>query len=351
MNRRATLTAVLLAGALAAAAFAVRDELAVGSPAPGLDVETWAKGDPVTMGPGAAYVVIFFTTKDGASARLISRLKKFQELFGRDRLVVAAISQEEPDTIQDYVRLQRDRLDCAVGVDRRSSTSRGWLGPSGLKDPPAAFIVDQRQKIAFLGRPDDEQFATVLAAVMTGRYDPVLMGQADPALRSARRARKVKNWRMAMRHYDEVIALDSRVFAEVALERFRMMIVDMSDRQGAFSYARDDLIGRAFSGDPGALRMLAVLICTDAELEATPDELEVARTAADRALEIEGGDDPESLATSALVNYHLGNFDEAVRLQTRAYFLARPARKADHKRVLSSYRQAAHRAETETQPN
>jgi hypothetical protein len=67
-------------------------------------------------------------------------------------------------------------------------------------------------------------------------------------------------------------------------------------------------------------------------------------TAAELSLTLEGTRDPKSLSMAALVHFHRGEIDEAVELQTRAYFLAQPDVKAGYKRVLASYKDAANRA-------
>jgi tetratricopeptide (TPR) repeat protein len=209
-----------------------------------------------------------------------------------------------------------------------------------------AFIVDRAGKIAFIGHPLDEAFDLTLASVLSGRYDPILQKQADPLLQSARRARQVRNWRMALRHYDEVIAMNPMVFAYVAIERFSMILLDMKDAPQAYDYASNDLIGDKFAKDAGALRMLAEEIATNPEIKPDHRDLDVAMTAAELSLNLEGRRDPEALSMAALVHFHRGEIDEAVELQTRAYFLARPDAKAGYKRVLAGYQDAASRAGT-----
>ncbi len=149
-----------------------------------------------------------------------------------------------------------------------------------------------------------------------------------------------------MMHYDKVVALDGSVFADVALERFQMLVSsqDMNDSEAAYTYARDELLGKLFASDALALRDLASKIALDTKIEDDVRDLDLALEAAEKALTVSGRDDPESLATLALVNYHLGNIEEAVRLQTRAYFIARPKVKPAYKRVLVSYQDAMGRA-------
>jgi tetratricopeptide (TPR) repeat protein len=248
---------------------------------------------------------------------------------------------ENADRMRDAIKQQRQKGSFRLAGDLRGSTQRAWVWQAGVKELPVAFIVG-KGKIMHIGQPRDATFEEVLGKVINGRYDPVLQQQAQPVLDAARRARKVKNWRDAEKLYDKVIAMDPAVFAPVAIERFEMMLIDKEDKEGAYGYARDALIGGIFSNDSGALRMLAEKIVTDPKLDRFED-LGVAMAAAQKSLEVGGPDDPESLAMAALVHFHRGESREAIDLQTQAYFLARPEVKAQFKRVLEGYRESTAR--------
>jgi thiol-disulfide isomerase/thioredoxin len=335
-----------LAIAIAGAAFGQREKLAVGHKAPGLNIDVWVKGEEVTMASGTTYIVEFWATWCAPCRKSIPRLTALQERYGRDKLVIIGISEEEQEVVERFVKQQGDNMNYAVATDRRSATHRSWMQAAGIEGLPAVFIVDNRGNIAYIGRPMDDAFDLTLASVMTGRYDPVLQAQAAPMLKAARRARTVRNWRMALWHYDEVIDLSPMVFADVAIERFNMILVDMKDATQAYEYARQDLIGGKFATDSGALRMLAENIVTDPDVESADRDLAVAMAAAEQSLRLAGAVDPEALSAVALVHFHRGEIRQAVKLQTQAYFLARPERKAGYRRVLGSYRDAADRAGT-----
>jgi thiol-disulfide isomerase/thioredoxin len=342
--RLSNLIVAALALALSAVALGKPEKLAIGDQAPGLNIDVWVKGSEVQLQAGKVYVIEFWATWCVPCKKSIPHLTELQKKYGRDKLVIVGISDEPAATVEPFVQQQGDNMDYVVATDRRNGTNRAWMKAAGMQGIPTAFIVDRSGKIAFIGNPLDESFDLTLASVMSGRYDPVLQEQAAPMLQSARRARQVRNWRMALRHYDEVIGLDSMVFADVAIERFSMILLDMKDPEQAYEYARDELIGGKFAKDAGALRMLAEEIATSPDIEREGRDLEVAMTAAEKALALEGTRDPESLSMAALVHFHRGEIDEAVELQTRAYFLAAPEAKAGYKRVLSSYRHAADRA-------
>ena len=338
--------------ALTSGAFGQRGKLSVGDPAPGLDIDTWNKGEETTIESGKVYVIEFWATWCVPCRKSIPHLTELQEQYADAGLVIIGISDEDAGTVRPFVDKMGKRMGYIVAIDRRKATNRAWFKRAGLKGIPAAFIVDRDGKLAFIGNPLEPDFDSVLSRVMRGRYNPELEKQAAGVLQAARRARKVKNWRMAERHFNEVIDLDARVFAEIALEKFEMLLDDMGERDKAYRFAQQDLIADLFSDDPGALQMLAVKIATDPKLAADPDrdlqDMDVALAAAKASLRVAGRDDPESLATLAMVYYHRQDIQQAVDLQTQAYFIASPKHKPRYKRVLGSYQQAVNRVTTDS---
>lgn len=340
---------VVVCLAVTGAALGQRQQLSVGDRAPGLDIETWVAGAEVAIKPGNVYLVLFFDSLSSignvsrGQQRAFPRLARLYEEYSTQGLIVVVISPESSDRLASFVKQQRDFLGFTVAVDRRSATRRAWVDQAQVGQLPVGFIVGHDARIMFIGHPADAEFAGVLDRVIRGRYDPALLEQAAPMLTAARQARKWKNWRLASRHFDEVIRLDGRVFAEVALERFEMMIVDMKDPAAAYAYAEGELIGGLFRKDADALRQLASRITLNPKIKKEHRDLEVAEGAAARALKISGSADPKSLATMALVNFHQGRIDAAIDLQAEAYFVAQPRRKPGYRRVLISYRNAVAR--------
>ena len=64
-------------------------------------------------------------------------------------------------------------------------------------------------------------------------------------------------------------------------------------------------------------------------------------TAARISLELDGLRNTDALACAAGVHFHRGEYGDAIRLQTKAYFNARPAEKAAHKGLLNGYRKGS----------
>ncbi len=352
-NTIASLTLVTVLGAVlglsSAAAGQGKEKLKIGDPAPGLAIDAWVQGGEITIEKDKTYVVMFWDSvtssghTDGETVKSMSRLRKLYELYGHKGLVVLVISPDDADRLRDIVKAQPQNLGFTIAADRRSSTHRAWCRKAEIKKLPVGFIVG-KGRIMHIGQPRDADFVNILIQVMSGRYDPILQTEAQPKLDRARRSRKQKNWRMATKWYDEVITMDPRVFSIIALERFEMHLVDMDETESAYEYAREQLIDRLFAADASALRMLAVKISEDPVIGPGQRNLDVAALAAERSLELAGSRDPDALACAAGVHFHRGEYKEAIRLQTQAYFKARPAEKAAHKGLLAGYRKGSQAA-------
>jgi thiol-disulfide isomerase/thioredoxin len=332
--------------ALTSTALGQRKSLEVGDAAPGLQIDTWVKGDETAIETGKVYVVEFWATWCPPCRKSIPHLTKLQQEYGEKGLTIIGISNEKTDKVKPFVQQQGDKMDYTVAVDRRDATNRAWMKAANKKGIPTAFIVDQKGKIAFIGHPMDEQMDAIIAQCVGGRYDPILQKQAAPVIRAARNARKVKNWRMATRHYNEVVALDAAVFADIALEQFEMMLVDMDDVDGAYAYAAV-LADTQFVDDPEAQQMLADQIATDPTIPPTKRDLDMALELAEAALQAQGRSNPQALAAVARIHYARQEIDQAIEYQKRAYFQASTKNKPDFKRVLQTYQRAQSRVQVQ----
>ena len=282
--------------------------------------------------------------------KVFPHLRELFEIHGVDGLRVLAVGSGDVEDVRAVVRRHHKGVGFGVAADRGNSTKRSWYDAAKLKKMPAVFIVDRKSRIAYIGDPTEEEFDVILDRVLRGRFDARLEDEAVGRLKAARRARKIRNWRMALRHYDEVIALDPNVFAEIAIERCEMMVVDMDDREQTYDYVRTVLLEDYFKEDSGALRMLAEKIGSDPKIPTEARDMDLALELAEAARSVAGRHDPKALATLALVHYRRGELDEAIEYQRQAYFVSLPIRKPGYRRDLRVYQEAAERAEMSSLP-
>jgi thiol-disulfide isomerase/thioredoxin len=344
MKVRTLLSAALALG-LAASAFAQDKKLQVGDQAPGLDIELWAKGKETAIESGNVYVVDFWATWCGPCKRSIPHLSALQKDYGDKGLTIIGISWEEPDVVQKFMKDWDSKMQYTVAVDRREGTKRAWFDAAKQQGIPVAYIVDRKGKIAWIGNPLPEAgdgFDDALKRVLAGRYDPQLEKAAAPALKGAKDARAVRNWRLANKYYDEVIALDPAVFAPVALQKFEMLLLDMDDKEAAYEYATK-LMNEDFANDGEAMQFLANKIATDPRIEKSKRDMDLALELSETARKVIGESDPKALAGVAAIRAQRGEFDQAIDLQKQAYFNASPKAKPEYKRQLEAYQSQAQR--------
>ncbi|MBC03240.1 MAG: hypothetical protein CMJ34_08035 [Phycisphaerae bacterium] len=333
--RFARTTARLLGGLLVAAVAGTANakDLKVGDTAPQVKVKEWIQGE-IEVGEGKPYIVEFWATWCGPCKRSIPHLNSLYKKYKDSGLTIIGVSDETKavSKVRSFVKNQGDRMSYPVAID--GGVKREWFEAAGQRGIPSAFIVDNRNKIAFIGHPMDPQFDEILAQVIDGRYNPKLQKKAAPKLAAAERAIKVRNWNDAYRHFDEVIELDAPFFLSVAVEKYRVMSCEQKNTEGAKAWG-SSMLG-LYSDDKGALRLMAETMADD------PDQclhnFELARSAADRLLELSSPNDPTALATSAMVAYRSGDKDRAVREQMQAWMSVDPDLKDAYRRELDVYR-------------
>lgn len=309
-------------------------DLKVGDTAPAVEVEEWIQGE-IEVGEGKPYIVEFWATWCGPCKRSIPHLNDLYNKYKGRGLTIIGVSDEVKSVgkVRSYVKSQGDRMSYPVAID--GGVKRAWHEAAGQRGIPSAFIVDDRNTIAFIGHPMDPQFDEILSQVIDGRYNPKLQKKAAPKLEAAERAVKVRNWTDAYRHLDEVIALDNAIFMSVAVQKYRIMACEQQNAEAARKWGAE-MVSSMYTDDKGALRVIAETMADDPD--ACLHDFNLARIAADRLIEISPGNDPTALATSAMVAYRSGDKDRAVREQMQAWMAVAPDLKDTYRRELDVYR-------------
>jgi thiol-disulfide isomerase/thioredoxin len=331
---------VLIVGCLAisTAAHAQWQRLDVGGTAPSLSLQTVHGKTVSSIESGNVYVIGFWATWCVPCKRAIPLLSELQQRYESEGLIIIGVSDEEKATVERFVQRDRDRFAYTVAVDSNKSTWNSWMGAANRSTIPTAFIVDREQRIQYIGSPLSAEFDEVLVQVIHGRYDARLMRQAKPLIDAIDSARRMRNWRMCFKHIDDLLELNDRVFALHALKKFEIMIVDMSDKDAAYRYGREMLT--QFAGDPALLVMLAEKIATDPKIADEDRDLSLALEATRVAERAAHPNQPRLYSVQAMVNFHMGNVDEAISLQRRAWRIAPTDRKPSYEIALRSYQEA-----------
>lgn len=342
LNRLGILALVVAACLAFVGTAAAQQKLEVGSTAPGLDIKKWYNGQGTTIQSGKVYLVEFWATWCGPCKKAIPHINELHNKYAEKGLVVIGISDEDAGVVEPFLQAQGSRMSYLVALDRDKATGRAWMQAAGVKGIPAAFIVDRSGKVVYIGNPHDPEFDRVIKLTLAGRYDPKKEKAAKPAIEAAERAARLRNWRQAYKHFDDVIAMDRAVFANIVLRKFEMMLAEEKNKDAAYAYIKEQIA--EYASDPGALGLIAHDIVANPKYGAEDRDLDVAMLAATAMTASAGDKSPEALATTALVLHARGQVDEAVERQMEAWMIAPPAEKSEYRRVLDRYRSGAERA-------
>lgn len=152
--------------------------LKVGDPAPKLSSGKWLQGEPVAeFAPGTVYIVEFWATWCGPCKASIPHLNELHVKFKDQGLVVIGQDcwERNDAAVEPFVRNMAAIMTYRVAADDKSDGGKGkmantWLTAAGLNGIPAAFIVDQQGKIAWIGHPAKMDEA-LLGEILAGKYD------------------------------------------------------------------------------------------------------------------------------------------------------------------------------------
>jgi hypothetical protein len=151
----------------------------IGDPAPPLAVIRWFKGPPVEIKPGTnLYVVEFWTTADTNSHAATGILNEIQKRFGARGVAVAAVTDDKPEKITDFMGSGGRDISFAVAGDDGRKTISTYFKPIGHVGIPYAFIVGTNGNVWWHG-PPQAGLTESLDAIMSGRYDLARMQKMD----------------------------------------------------------------------------------------------------------------------------------------------------------------------------
>jgi thiol-disulfide isomerase/thioredoxin len=136
------------------------ERLTVGSEAPPLDIEHWLNKEPVPkFEMGKVYVVEFWATWCGPCVASMPHLKELQERHAED-LVVIGVSDEDPDTIDEFLDKEKDGRTFReitdsywLTTDPDRSVYKDYMTASDHRGIPTSFIIGMTGEIEWVGHP------------------------------------------------------------------------------------------------------------------------------------------------------------------------------------------------------
>ncbi|MFO0913027.1 MAG: hypothetical protein U0795_08720 [Pirellulales bacterium] len=369
---------VSLAGtAVAQPASADSAGLAVGQPAPPLQISEWIKGPAVTkFEPGRIYVISFWASWSPPSLPPTVKLSRLQRDHP-DRLVVIGVTSERRSSLHRFLRRTAptfdlnspnrvaspndngDRIESGVGdreltaesnvgavtggstevpADEEESAMRKWgdvigytvavddagqrtsdayLKAARIDHLPTIFVVGPEGLIEWFGHPNE----------MSEPIDQMLAGNWDRA-EYWRQHSDLSQVSIALGDIEDALVRGDRSGAVAACQKHHDFHPENSMIDQLLTALRDQWVpgssvieqwnrqAAASWNDPTALNKLAWFVLTEVNPELRDGAL--ALRIAERANELTGQADAAMIDTLARAHYVMGNLMEAVRIQTIA---------------------------------
>jgi len=317
--------------------------LMVGDPAPAIRVAEWVQGTPVErFAPGQVYVVEFWATWCGPCKEAIPHLNELQKKYGESVRFIGVsvwerISAEEPYSVPAFVKKMGEKMtytvaaDC-VREDDAPHMAPTWMEAAGQNGIPAAFIVDQQGRIAWIGYPPkiDKPLAEIVAgtwdlAAATAKHAQELetKGVTMKVTKEITKAKKQKDWEAGIRAIEAAVAQTPALEANFGVEKY-FLLLEAQRVPDAASYGQR-LVSSVLAQNAMALNTLAWTIVDPqgSQSKSKHADFKLAVSAAERAVELTQAKEASTLDTLALALFRTGDVARAIELQTKAVELAK----------------------------
>jgi len=356
MKRLHWILAAMMVG-LAGAALAAEQTpvtLKVGDPAPKLQTGEWVQGEPVkAFEPNKAYIVEFWATWCGPCRTSIPHLNELWEKYKDKGLIVIGqdVWEQKEEEVPKFVKQMGEKMTYRVALDDKQGSDKGkmaetWMMAAGQRGIPAAFLVDKKGRIAWIGHPMQLKEATI---------DRVLAGTFDVEKEAAAYEQRQKNeaaLQQLQRTFGQSMAKQEWDKAETALAdmekllpegdrgfinmtRFRLQL-NKKDYAAAMKTAAK--ASEAYEDNAMLQNELAWAMVTAKGVPKDDLDLELAEKIANRGNTAAKGKDPAILDTLARVLFMKGEKQKAIATQEKAISLADGAMRSQLEKTLKSYK-------------
>ncbi len=296
--------------------------LAIGDPAPPLQVDQWVLGEPVDpVLNGGVFVVEFWATWCGPCRVGMPHISELQQHHG-DAVKFVGVTREDVETVEGFLdsdapdgRLWRELVQYRMVTDLDGATNVAYMQAANQNGIPTAFIVGREGIVEWIGHPMNIDLP--LQQVVDGAWD------RDAAIAEFQQQQRMQEFAAQIRpmlqkqQWDQALdaldGLEQEIGKNASLLKYRLMILQQSGNEEQTAPIRAELVELVWD-NPSALNAIAWEIASSRQA----GDLELAKRAAERASKLREDKDASILDTVARVHYELRDLDQAIHWQRLA---------------------------------
>ena len=265
----------------------------IGSQAPKLQIAHWIKGKPVDLAKAdekKIHVIEFWATWCGPCRDSIPHLTELQEKYKGKGVTVIGITDEPKATVERFVRRQDKQMEYTVAIEKGDTMSLAYMRAYGQTGIPATFVVDQKDRVVWVGHPKDG---------LDDVIDRLVKGTFDLEEEIAKEKAQIRLQQLSVEYWERLV----------------------EGRKGAETRKIGNELLSLVKDNAEVSCNIAWAVLTDDEVKFR--DLDFARSAAKAAYDLTEGNHPQIIDTYALSLFESGKVDEAIKLQKKALSLAR----------------------------
>jgi thiol-disulfide isomerase/thioredoxin len=144
----------------------------LGIPATPLHVSKWIRGKPVNVlaQTNANHVVVFWESGCPACRGLLDSLSQLEAEFQTNAIVFVAISTEDPETVEAYLKANPAKGEFAIATDDKRKTHSAYMVSYSATTLPHAFIINPKGALVWHRNPG-AGLREALVELVENRYD------------------------------------------------------------------------------------------------------------------------------------------------------------------------------------
>ncbi len=128
--------------------------LKVGDAAPEISVDGWWNEKvPEKRAKGKVYIIEFWASWEPSCRESMSHMAQMQDKYGDYATFIGISTGEDKDAAAEYLSSLGEDLPIYFAMDKDGESWKNWGTAAGRTTIPTTFIVDEENKITWLGHP------------------------------------------------------------------------------------------------------------------------------------------------------------------------------------------------------